>query len=59
MKTIKGLCLLAVLTLAACSSGNKKPMDTPKDQLVHRLFSLAENGQIAYGHQDDLAYGHA
>ena len=47
--------VLAALT--AC--GGKKPMDTPKDILVHRLFSYAQNGQIAYGHQDDLCYGHA
>ncbi|MBQ1912667.1 MAG: beta-mannosidase [Bacteroidales bacterium] len=51
--------ILAALVLAACSSGNKKPMETPKDQLVHRLFAYAENSQIAYGHQDDLAYGHS
>lgn len=50
---------LALIALCACSSGNKKPMETPKDLLVHRLFSYAENGQIAYGHQDDLFYGHA
>ena len=59
MKTIKGLCLLAVLALTACGTGNKKPMETPKDQLAHRLFSFAESNQIAYGHQDDLFYGHA
>ena len=34
-------------------------METPRDQLVHRLFSYAEKGQIAYGHQDDLSYGHS
>ena len=33
-------------------------METPKDELVHRLFTYAEKGKIAYGHQDDLAYGH-
>ena len=49
--------LLAALCLAACSS--PKPMETPKDQLVHRLFSYAESGVTAYGHQDDLSYGHA
>lgn len=56
---MKRLLILTLLTLAACGTGNKKPMETPKDQLVKRLFTLAENGQIAYGHQDDLAYGHA
>ena len=54
-RTIHILAALAVL--ASCSTG--KPMDTPKDLLVHRLFEYAENGQIAYGHQDDLVYGHA
>ena len=49
----------ALCTLAACSGGNKKPMDTPKDRLVHQLFTFAEEGKIAYGHQDDLSYGHA
>ena len=56
---MKKVLVLAALVLTACSSGDKKPMDTPKDLLVHRLFTFAENGQIAYGHQDDLAYGHA
>ncbi len=57
---MKKLVLLSALALAlaACGSGNKKPMETPKDQLVHRLFEYAQNGQIAYGHQDDLFYGH-
>ena len=56
---MKKILMLAALALVACSTGNKKPMETPKDQLVQRLFTLAENGQIAYGHQDDPAYGHA
>ena len=55
---MKRLLILAALAFAACSGGNKKPMETPKDQLVHTLFSYAENGKIAYGHQDDLFYGH-
>ncbi len=55
---MKRLILLAALALVACGSGNKKPMETPKDQLVHRLFTFAESEQIAYGHQDDLFYGH-
>ena len=55
----RALSILAALALVACSSGNKKPMETPKDLLVHQLFSFAEAGQIAYGHQDDLSYGHA
>ena len=49
--------LMIALALCACG-GSKKPMETPKDLLVHRLFTFAENGKIAYGHQDDLVYGH-
>ena len=51
--------LFAILALTACSTGNRKPMETPKDQLVHTLFSHVEKGEILYGHQDDLSYGHA
>ena len=54
----KYLYLLAAVVLTACGS-NQKPMETPKDQLVHRLFHYAESGLTAYGHQDDLSYGHA
>ncbi len=56
---MKKLLPIALVLLTACSSGDKKPMETPRDQLVHRLFSYAEKGQIAYGHQDDLVYGHS
>ena len=51
----------ALLLLAACGPKTKNvpPMETPKDVLVHRLYTLTENGQIAYGHQDDLVYGHS
>ena len=52
------LYMLALCLLAACSGGSKKTVETPKEQLVHRLFTYAEQGKIAYGHQDDLAYGH-
>ena len=55
---MKRLLILAALAAVACSGGNKKPMETSKDQLVHTLFSYAESGKIAYGHQDDLFYGH-
>ena len=51
--------LLALCAITACSTGNKKPMETPKDKLVHQLFTYAQEGKIAYGHQDDLSYGHA
>lgn len=49
---------LMLLAVSACGSRDKKPMETPKDELVHRLFTYAEEGKIAYGHQDDLFYGH-
>ena len=51
--------IFAAALLAACGTGNKKPMETPKDLLVHQLFTFAEEGKIAYGHQDDLCYGHS
>lgn len=51
--------LLALCAITACSTGSKKPMETPKDKLVHQLFTYAQEGKIAYGHQDDLSYGHA
>ena len=47
--------LAALAVISACGPRDKKPMETPKDELVHRLFTYAENGQIAYGHQDDLS----
>ncbi len=47
--------IFVAVTLMACSS----EMDSSKNQLTARLSSLAENGRIAYAHQDDLAYGHA
>lgn len=49
-----------MLLLVGCSPKAKTPppMETPKDALVHQLFSFVENGKIAYGHQDDLVYGH-
>ncbi len=55
----KNAMLLAALALCVgCGPRDKKPMETPKDELVHRLFTYAEEGKIAYGHQDDLFYGH-
>ena len=50
--------LMTAAALVSCSTGDKKPLDTPKDQLVHNLFSHVEKGEILYGHQDDLSYGH-
>lgn len=46
-------------TLPGCGAKDTKPMGTPKDKLVAQLYATVENGQILYGHQDDLVYGHA
>ena len=56
----KSLLLTAsLLALLSCGGQPKeKPVETPKDILVHRLFEYTEQGKIAYGHQDDLVYGH-
>ena len=60
MNRIHAFCAVAAaLVLVACSSGGNKPLETPKDQLVRRLFSHVEKGEILYGHQDDLSYGHS
>ncbi|MBP5333077.1 MAG: beta-mannosidase [Bacteroidales bacterium] len=48
--------VLAILLAAGCAG---KPKDTPKDKLMKQLLTLAEEGKIAYGHQDDPPYGHA
>ena len=53
---MKKIALLAAVLLTACST---RPAQTPKEVLVHRLFSYPQNGKIAYGHQDDLVYGHS
>ena len=46
------------IALVSCNSASKKPLETPKDRLVHRLFQHVTNEEILYGHQDDLVYGH-
>ena len=51
--------LLALLTGCGPKTKTPPPVESPKDALVKQLFSYVENGQIAYGHQDDLVYGHA
>ena len=55
---MKRVLILAALALMACS-GPQKPAGTPRALLLERLGSFAKDGQIAYGHQDDLPYGHA
>ena len=56
---MKRLLPLLLLVLCSCNNGDNKIMDAAKHNLLDRLMSYAENGQIAYGHQDDLAYGHS
>ena len=51
--------LLALLTGCGPKTKTPPPVESPKDALVKQLFSYVENGQIAYGHQDDLVYGHS
>ena len=55
MNKLLPMFLMTAAALVSCSTGDKKPMDTPKDQLVHILFSHVEKGEILYGHQDDLS----
>lgn len=55
----KAIYILAFCALAITACTGKKSPDTPRDQLMSQLLSLAEQGKIAYGHQDDLPYGHA
>ena len=56
---MKRLIPILLLALTACNSGDNKIMEAAKYNLMDKLMSFAEDGQIAYGHQDDLAYGHA
>ena len=55
---MKRLIPIILLALTACNSGDNKIMEAAKHNLLDKLMSYAEDGQIAYGHQDDLAYGH-
>lgn len=54
---------LAAIALLAASCGGRRPAappsDTPRDQLMNRLMDLSREGKIAYGHQDDIVYGHS
>ena len=50
---------LAGILLAACGSAGQKAAETPKDQLLSALSASVAKGDILYGHQDDLCYGHA
>ena len=53
------IAMIALVTLAACGSADKKAAETPKDQLLKTLSASVAAGDILYGHQDDLCYGHA
>ena len=46
---------LATFALTAC---NGSAETTPAEALINYLTDLVEQGEIMYGHQDDLMYGH-
>ena len=50
---------IILATLAAVSCGRPDPGETPAQKLYARLSESVKDGRILYGHQDDLAYGHA
>ena len=52
---LRSACILAILLTTACG----QPAGSPRDALADRLSGFVRDGQVAYGHQDDLAYGHA
>lgn len=49
------LLVLTAATLVSCGTARKV---SPREELAGRLASYAAEKKIAYGHQDDLAYGH-
>ena len=51
--------LYMLATLAVISCGNSEPEETPAQSLHAKLWHSVKDGKILYGHQDDLAYGHA
>ena len=59
MRIARIIAPLAGILLAACGSAEKKTAETPKDQLLNTLSAAVAKGDILYGHQDDLCYGHA
>ena len=56
MRLYKALFLLLLMTIA-CSPGKEKT--THREQLLGRLNGFVADGKIAYGHQDDIVYGHS
>ena len=55
MKKLTFTIAMAAMLFNACA---QEPVETPKDRVLQRLYALKNSGKIAYGHQDDLAYGH-
>ena len=58
MKTPKLITLAAAVAFTACSGGYRQNLDDPRALLLGRLDSYAQHKTVAYGHQDDLSYGH-
>ena len=54
---IMNICI--AMLLLSLAMGAQDGTVSPKDVLRDRLATLAEGGKPAYGHQDDLVYGHA
>ena len=50
---------IILAALAAVSCGGPNPVETPAQKLHAKLSQSVKDGKILYGHQDDLAYGHA
>ena len=50
---------VAILAVSLCASCCRPRPDVPVKGLPDTLFSHVEKGEILYGHQDDLSYGHA
>ena len=50
---------IILAALAAVSCGGPNPVETPAQKLHAKLAQSVKDGKILYGHQDDLAYGHA
>ena len=53
------LLICIVLLCLGIAAGAQAGTDSPKEMLRERLTALSESGKPAYGHQDDLVYGHA
>ena len=50
--------IIAMLAMISCGS-LQEPAQTLAEGLLSRLETLAGDGKIMYGHQDDLMYGHS